>query len=133
MLGANFPTSPAGSLLQDSLTPARLHLPPVALEHAVPSLGIALTTTLPPDCLGWAPGASVQAKTDSLPRVPSLPWIHHTMCDAQGHSMVCSVSGSLSASALQEGKDGTTRPSVDVCRVNPWRSVIFSDFLSLPA
>lgn len=78
-LGASFPTSPATSLLQDSLTPARLHLLPVALEHAVPSLGIALTTTLPPDCLGWAPGASVQAKTDvpaPCPQ-PTLDSPHH--------------------------------------------------------
>ena len=41
----------------------------------------------------------------SLPHVRSLPWIHHTMCDAQGISVVCSVSGCLPASALQEGRN----------------------------
>ena len=79
LLGANFPTSPASSLLQDSLTPARLHLPPVALEHAVPSLGIALITALPPDCLGWAPGASAQAKTDVPAPCPQPTLDHHTV------------------------------------------------------
>ena len=105
LLRANFPTSPATSLLQDSLTPARLHLLPIALEHAVPSLGIALTPPYPQ--IVWA-GLQVplfRLRQMSLPHVPSLPWIHHTMCDAQGISMVCSVSGSLPASALQEGRD----------------------------
>lgn len=84
-------------LLHRRLTAAWPPRPP-CLEDAVHTpLEISLTTTVPPEHLGGAPGPSAWAEKDVPALCPKCTLAHPTV-----HA-VCSVPGSPPAGVLQEG------------------------------